>query len=132
MVELLASLWAFGLSYLKNWFHILDATVIVVGFVIDVVFHGTVEEVGSLVVVGRLWRVFKIVEEFGVAGEDTVEELRERVAELEKEVEVVKKQRDHWTHGARKGVNLARGHSHGHDGDEGVFEERDIIRREPQ
>lgn len=123
MVELLASLWAFTpRNYLSSWFHIVDATVIVAGFVIDVMFHGMVEEVGSLVVVGRLWRVVKLVEEFGAAGEEETEGLKERVKELERELEEVKRQRDWWVKGARRGFGLARGHSssgQGSDGHEG-------------
>lgn len=46
--------------YFYSWFHCLDATVITVAFVIDVCLKGVVEEVGSLVVVLRLWRVFKV------------------------------------------------------------------------
>jgi predicted nucleic acid-binding Zn-ribbon protein len=38
-----------------------------------------------LVVVGRLWRVFKIIEEFSSGAEDEIEELQERIEHLEKE-----------------------------------------------
>lgn len=50
--------------YFKSWFRCLDATVIIVGFVIDASLQGLplLEEVGSVVVVLRLWRVFKIIE----------------------------------------------------------------------
>ena len=47
-------------SYFYSWFHCLDATVITAAFVIDVLLKGVLEEVGSLVVVLRLWRVFKV------------------------------------------------------------------------
>lgn len=47
-------------SYFNSWFHWLDATVITAGFIIDVFLTGVFEEVGSLVVVLRLWRVFKV------------------------------------------------------------------------
>lgn len=87
-------------------------------------FHGgVIEEVGSLVVVARLWRVVKIVEEFGAAGEETMEGLKGRVEELEKELEGVKKQRDNWVKGARRGFGLAKGRQvsgHGQDGSEDV------------
>lgn len=52
-------------------------------FVIDVILRGPVEEAGSLVVVGRLWRVFKIIEEFSSGAEDQILELEERIEELE-------------------------------------------------
>lgn len=59
-MELIASIWAFGWRFFHSWFHCLDATVITAGFVIDVLLKGQLEEIGSLVVVLRLWRVFKV------------------------------------------------------------------------
>jgi len=85
MLELLASVWAFGWTYFSTPFHCLDATVILAGFVLDVVLKGIVEEVGSLVVVLRLWRVFKIIEELSAGAEERMEPLQERTEELEKE-----------------------------------------------
>ena len=55
MLELLASIWSFGArKFFSSWFHCMDALVIVSGFVIDVLLKGTLEEVGSIVVVLRL------------------------------------------------------------------------------
>jgi hypothetical protein len=73
--------------YFKSKFHIFDATVIIAGFIVDVLLHGTLQEVGSLVVVGRLWRVFKIIEEFSTGAEEQIEGLQERIEQLEKEKE---------------------------------------------
>ena len=42
-------------SFFKSWFHCLDATVITLAFLIDVVLKGVLEEVGSLVV-GKKFR----------------------------------------------------------------------------
>jgi len=53
--------------------------------VLDVLLKGIVEEVGSLVVVLRLWRVFKIIEELSAGAEEQIEPLQDRVEELEKE-----------------------------------------------
>ena len=47
--------------------------------------HGITEEVGSLVVIGRLWRIFKIIEEFSTASEEQMDGLQERVDHLEEE-----------------------------------------------
>ncbi|EMC97565.1 hypothetical protein BAUCODRAFT_50672, partial [Baudoinia panamericana UAMH 10762] len=85
MVELLASIWAFGWQYFHSAFHCFDATVIVVGFTIDVALKGVLEEVGSLVVVLRLWRVFKIIEELSAGAEEQMEPLLERIEDLEKQ-----------------------------------------------
>ena len=88
--------------YFKSKFHCFDATVIVAGFIIDVLLHGTIEEAGSLVVVGRLWRVFKIIEEFSSGADDRIEELQERIEDLEKENQEVKTE----VVGLKKRVNL--------------------------
>lgn len=119
MVELLASIWAFGKacvfpskhplvihmplgrilfllqaihdtalinhSYFGSWFHIFDATIIIVGFVVDVLLHGVLEEIASLVVILRLWRVFKIIEELSAGAQEQMEGLEERVEKLEEE-----------------------------------------------
>jgi len=83
MLELILSVWAFGWRYFNSWFHTFDATVIVAGFVVDVLLHGILEEVASLVVVLRLWRFFKIIEEFSVGAEEQVSGLEMRIEELE-------------------------------------------------
>ncbi|KAK4549836.1 hypothetical protein LTR36_005137 [Oleoguttula mirabilis] len=85
MVELLASLWSFGPAYFKSKFHCLDATVILAGFILDVVLKGMLEEIGSIVVVLRLWRVFKIIEELSAGAEEQMEPLQEQIEDLEKE-----------------------------------------------
>lgn len=65
---------------------------IVAAFVIDVLLRGPIEEAGSLVVVGRLWRVFKIIEEFSSGAEDELAELQARIDELEREKDDVVKE----------------------------------------
>jgi hypothetical protein len=68
---------------LKSWFHIFDAAVILVGFIVDVLLHGVLEEIASLVVILRLWRVFKIIEELSVGAQEQMEGLEARVEMLE-------------------------------------------------
>ena len=46
---------------------------------------GILEEVGSVVVVLRLWRVFKIIEEFSAGAEEQMDQLNEHIEQLEKE-----------------------------------------------
>lgn len=72
-------------SFFKSKFHCFDATVIVAGFIVDVCLRGVLEEVGSLVVIGRLWRIFKIIEEFSGAAEDQLGALEEQIEGLEEE-----------------------------------------------
>lgn len=85
MAELMACVLAFGLNYFKSKFHCFDAAVIVAGFVIDVCLKGVLEEAGSIVVILRLWRVFKIIEEFSSGAEEQMNALSERVEQLEAE-----------------------------------------------
>ena len=58
---------------------------IILAFVIDVALQGILEEVGSAVVILRLWRVFKIVDEFSAGAQDQMDVLQERICELEEE-----------------------------------------------
>ncbi|KAJ4396284.1 hypothetical protein N0V93_000503 [Gnomoniopsis smithogilvyi] len=85
LVELLLCLWAFGFKYLHSWFHVFDALVIVVSFLVDVLTRGVVEEVASLVVILRLWRFVKIIEEMSVGASEQMEDLEMRIEQLEKE-----------------------------------------------
>lgn len=71
--------------YLRPWFHIFDALVIVVSFLVDVLTRGVVEEVASLVVILRLWRFVKIIEEMSVGASEQMEDLEMRIEQLEKE-----------------------------------------------
>lgn len=74
-----------GNRYLHTPFHIFDSTVILAGFIIDVLLHGVLEEVASLVIILRLWRFFKIIEEFSVGAQEQMDGLEERIEGLELE-----------------------------------------------
>ncbi|MCJ1448403.1 MAG: hypothetical protein MMC23_008918 [Stictis urceolatum] len=85
MAELIASTWAFGINYFHSRFHCLDAAVIIAAFVLDVFLQGAIEEIGSAVVILRLWRVFKIIEELSTGAQEQMDTLNERIEQLEKE-----------------------------------------------
>lgn len=85
LAELITSLWAFGFEFLHSWFHVFDATVIVASFLVDVLTRGVVEEVASLIIILRLWRFVKIIEELSVAGSERLEDLEMKVERLEEE-----------------------------------------------
>ena len=59
--------------------------VIIIAFLADVVFKGVLEEIGSLVVTLRLWRVFKIIEELSAGANEKMDPLQERLHEMELE-----------------------------------------------
>ena len=54
-------------------------------FVIDVLTHGIVEEIASLVIILRLWRLVKIIEELSVGAAEGMEEIEAKVVQLELE-----------------------------------------------
>ncbi|KAH9218853.1 hypothetical protein DL95DRAFT_332121 [Leptodontidium sp. 2 PMI_412] len=85
MVELVLSVWGFGWSYFHTPFHTFDALIILLSFTLDVLLHGILEEVASLVVILRLWRFFKIIEEFGVGAQEQMDGLELRIRQLEGE-----------------------------------------------
>ncbi|KAI1389722.1 uncharacterized protein F4822DRAFT_399459 [Hypoxylon trugodes] len=83
LVELLLSVFADGWGYFKSWFHSFDAFVIVAGFAVDLFEHNTAEEIASLIVILRLWRFVKIIDEFSVEASEQTEDLRKRIEDLE-------------------------------------------------
>ncbi len=53
---------------------------------------GVLEEAGSIVVVLRLWRVFKIVEEFSAGASDQMDIITEKMETLENENQQLNKE----------------------------------------
>jgi len=128
MVELIASIWAFGwrhvssnaclrvhlltnYSYFNSWFHCFDAFIVVAGFITDVVLHGFIEEVASLIVVMRLWRVFKIIEELSVGAQEQTDSLEKKISELRGDNELLRKEVSH----LRRTLDKAGVHDEGHN-----------------
>ncbi|KAF2740639.1 hypothetical protein EJ04DRAFT_571965 [Polyplosphaeria fusca] len=99
VLELLASLWAFGLHYLRSKFHVFDAVVIIASFVVEVTLQGVDQEIASLVVILRLIRVVKIVDELSVGAEEQMKELADRLADAEKENVSLREQVEVLRHG---------------------------------
>lgn len=62
-----------------------DATIIIASFLVDVLTRGVVEEVASLIIILRLWRFVKIIEELSVASSERMEDLEMKVERLEEE-----------------------------------------------
>jgi len=82
-------------SYFRSWFHCFDALVVVAGFIIDVLLHGIIEEAASLIVIMRLWRVFKIIEELSVGAQEQTEDLQRKIDELENDNILLSKENAH-------------------------------------
>lgn len=64
-------------------------------FVIDVVTQGLTEEIGSLVVILRLWRLAKISEEVVLGASERMELLEQHMEELEHENRHLREQLAH-------------------------------------
>jgi voltage-gated hydrogen channel 1 len=80
--------------------------VIVSSFVIDLVVHGIAEEIASLVIVLRLWRFVKVVEEVSVGASERMEDLQQELERLREENRVM-------------GIQLARGEESEDEGNDG-------------
>lgn len=85
VVELAACIYAFGWGYLSDKFHLFDATIIVLSFLIDIGMRGPAESIGSLLVVLRLWRLAKISEEVVLGAAERMEMLEHHIDDLEAE-----------------------------------------------
>ncbi|KAJ5706951.1 hypothetical protein N7488_006752 [Penicillium malachiteum] len=85
MVELIVAALSFGMKYFSDWFHVFDSLVIIVAFTIEISLRGIGEELGSLVIVLRLWRVFQIIEELSSASEDSLEQYEQEIERLKVE-----------------------------------------------
>ncbi|KAG0034915.1 hypothetical protein BGZ82_005553 [Podila clonocystis] len=96
MLEILIKLFAFGPRYFwrgtPHWvLHLFDAVVIMTSFVLEIVLHGVSQELSSLLIVFRLWRVIKLTGAVAIEVSNHEQEkarlLEARVQELEKELE---------------------------------------------
>ncbi|KAG6006585.1 hypothetical protein E4U21_006883 [Claviceps maximensis] len=94
MVELGACLFSFGISYLASWFHLFDALVIVLSFVIDMASRGLTESIGSLVVILRLWRLARISEEVVMGATERMDLMEQHLEDLERENRALKRRLD--------------------------------------
>jgi hypothetical protein len=78
--------------YFTSKFHVFDASIIVISFVFEVTLQGVEEEVASLIIILRLLRVIKIVDEISVGAEEQMKELEDRLNESERDVRSLKKE----------------------------------------
>ncbi|PHH61932.1 hypothetical protein CDD81_7737 [Ophiocordyceps australis] len=86
LVELIVCLSAFGpRAYFASCFHIFDATIVVLSFFIDVGVTGLAANIGSLIIVLRLWRLAKLSEEVVLGATERMAMLEQQLEELESE-----------------------------------------------
>ncbi len=68
--------------------------------------HGIVEEIASLVIILRLWRLVKIVEELSVGASETMEDMQMRLDGLEKENAELRREKSDLEMQLRRGGGL--------------------------
>ncbi|KAG0086428.1 hypothetical protein BGZ93_005975 [Podila epicladia] len=96
MLEILLKLFAFGPRYFwrgtPHWaLHLVDAVIILTTFLLEILLKGVSQEIGSLLIIFRLWRVVKLMGTIAVGVSSHEQEhaalLEARIRELEKELE---------------------------------------------
>ncbi|KAF9053577.1 hypothetical protein BDZ89DRAFT_887995, partial [Hymenopellis radicata] len=99
LVEIPLALWAFGWSYYNPVgdtphavFHDFDAVIIITTFVLEIVLKGKERELGTLLVVLRLWRLIKLVGGVTVGAGELTEDDAQELAENRRLVEEMKAQ----------------------------------------
>jgi hypothetical protein len=80
--------------YFASWFHVFDATVVFVCFVISVLSGGPIRSIGCLLVILRLWRLAKLYEEIVLSAAERIDNLEQRNQELSDEVKGLREQLD--------------------------------------
>ncbi|KAF9332887.1 hypothetical protein BG006_004223 [Podila minutissima] len=94
--EILLKLYAFGPGYFwkgqpMGLLHLADAIIIIVSFLMEVFLSGAEQELGSLLIIFRLWRLIKLTSTVAIETTEhnhgAVKALEERVKELEHQLE---------------------------------------------
>lgn len=71
--------------YLSSWFHLFDSIIIVLSFIVDITSRGLAQDIGSLVIVLRLWRLAKISEELVLGAAERMDLLEQQLDDLQHE-----------------------------------------------
>ncbi|KAF9425242.1 hypothetical protein BGZ94_007716 [Podila epigama] len=96
VVEILLKLYAFGPGYFwkgepLGLLHLADAIIIIVSFLMEVFLSGPEQELGSLLIIFRLWRLLKLTSIVAIETTEhnhgSVKALERRVEDLERELE---------------------------------------------
>ncbi|KAF9173615.1 hypothetical protein BGX21_002953 [Mortierella sp. AD011] len=85
VVEIFLKIYAFGPSYFwtgnpHGLLHLADALIIIVSFLLEITLKGAEQELGSLLIIFRLWRLIKLT---GTVAIETTEHHQEHILRLE-------------------------------------------------
>jgi len=96
LIEIPFGLWAFGLQYYQPFgkvphssLHLFDTIIIVTTFLLEVVLKGREQELASLLIIFRLWRLVKLVGGVAVGAGELEEENAKKLAETKAKLEEV-------------------------------------------
>ncbi|KAI9711097.1 MAG: hypothetical protein M1812_007291 [Candelaria pacifica] len=109
--ELLAAIFAFGISYLYYVSYCFDAVVIIATFVVSLALRGTLEETARLVVLLRLWRVVRLMYQSGTATQAEMDDMDARIETLERENGKLKREVRALKSNGMNGMNGMNGHA---------------------
>ncbi|KAI1295960.1 hypothetical protein EDD11_007680 [Mortierella claussenii] len=106
VIEVLLKTLAFGPGYFwrhtpHGLMHLADAMIIIISFLLEVFLKGAEQELGSLLIIFRLWRLVKLT---GTVAIETAEHNQVRVLQLEtriKELEIQLRESQHEVHRLR-------------------------------
>lgn len=96
VVEIFLKVYAFGFSYFwssnpHGYLHLADAVIIIISFLLEIFLKGAEQELGSLLIIFRLWRVIKLT---GTVAIETAEHQQEQLERLKDEIKDLKQQLD--------------------------------------
>ncbi|GJJ72293.1 voltage-gated hydrogen channel 1 [Entomortierella parvispora] len=96
VVEIFFKVYAFGFSYFwssnpHGYLHLADAAIIVISFLLEVFLKGAEQELGSLLIIFRLWRLIKLT---GTVAIETAEHQQEQLERLEDQIKELQQQLD--------------------------------------
>ncbi|KAG0046298.1 hypothetical protein BGZ83_008524 [Gryganskiella cystojenkinii] len=88
VVEIILKVYAFGPSYFwgstqHGYLHLADAVIIIISFLLEVFLKGAEQELGSLLIIFRLWRLIKLT---GTVAIETAEHQQDQLAQLETKI----------------------------------------------
>ncbi|KAG0260948.1 hypothetical protein BGZ95_004326 [Linnemannia exigua] len=91
VLEIILKIYAFGLGYFwtsnpHGILHLADALIIIISFLLEVFLTGAEKELGSLLIIFRLWRIVKLT---GTVAIETAEHNHATVASLEARIKTL-------------------------------------------
>ncbi|KAF8934404.1 hypothetical protein EDD21DRAFT_365368 [Dissophora ornata] len=92
--EILLKIFAFGPSYFwtstpHGLLHLADALIIIISFLLEIFLKGAEQELGSLLIIFRLWRVIKLT---GTVAIETAEHNAEHINQLKEQIKELEQQ----------------------------------------